>query len=114
MGKISKSQAIETIAKIIEECDTIKANCNKVLQYILEDDDRWSPQAVVQHDTPINSSWPNVKNCIRNCKKCNARCLHRKEKHESTEIDENDKKHNGWVDIMDKNAMNKMFSGFSI
>lgn len=84
MGKISKSQAIEKIAKIIEECDTIKDNCNKVLQYILEDDDRWSPHAVVQNTTPINSSWPNVKNCIRNCKKCHARCLYRKEQPEST------------------------------
>lgn len=110
MGRVSKTQAIETIAKIIEECDTIKNNCNKVLQYILEDDDRWSPQAVVQNSTPINSSWPNVKNCIKNCKKCHARCIYRKEKPESTEID----KGNGWVDITDKNAMNKMFSGFSL
>ena len=29
----------------------------------------------------FQTSWPNVSDCIRNCKNCQARCLFRKEKY---------------------------------
>lgn len=52
--------------------------------------------------------WP-ATNCVRNCKKCNYRCLHRHEKYEEP------KKYNGeWIDVNDKQSVEKMFDSFKL
>ena len=34
---------------------------------------------------PTELEWPNLQNCIRNCKKCHGRCLYRKEPYEENQ-----------------------------
>ena len=61
-------------------------------------------------EMPINNItyWP-ATNCSRNCRKCNYRCLHRHEKYEEP------KKYNGeWIDVNDKQSVEKMFGSFKL
>lgn len=61
-------------------------------------------------ETQINNItyWP-ATNCPRNCKKCNYRCLHRHEKYEEP------KKYNGeWIDVNNKQSVEKMFDSFKL
>jgi len=41
-----------------------------------------TPQEIAVGGNELILSWPKISNCIRNCKKCYAKCLYRKEKNE--------------------------------
>ena len=77
------------------------------------------------------NGWPSVKNCIRNCKKCFARCLYRKEENPEQSgkiktvtpedipatikaIKEKQKYDGGWVDMENKSAVETMFNSVQI
>lgn len=70
--------------------------------------------------------WPSFTNCIRNCKKCFAKCLYRKEENPEQSVKKQitvkpedikpAKKlyDGGWVDMEDKNAVQNMFDSIKI
>lgn len=77
------------------------------------------------------NGWPSVTNCIRNCKKCFARCLYRKEENPEQSgkrkivtpedipatikaIKEKQKYDGGWVDMENKSAVETMFNSVQI
>jgi len=48
------------------------------------DTDKWA-RMILRYDfeqKPSEWEWPNLSNCIRNCKKCHGKCLYRKEPYE--------------------------------
>ena len=64
----------------------------------------------ISENDDVSNSLPTFSNCTRICRNCMARCLYRKEQyHDRT------KHHvNGWTDMLDRNAMQKMFDSIKI
>lgn len=77
------------------------------------------------------NGWPSFTNCIRNCKKCFARCMYRKEENPEQSgkrktvtpedipatikaIKEKQKYDGGWVDMENKSAVETMFNSVQI
>lgn len=64
----------------------------------------------ISENNDISNSWPTFMNCTRICRNCMARCLYRKEQYQ-----DRTKHHvNGWTDMSDRNAMQKMFDSIKI
>lgn len=64
----------------------------------------------ISENNDISNSWPTFMNCTRICRNCMARCLYRKEQYQ-----DRTKHHiNGWTDMSDRNAIQKMFDSIKI
>lgn len=64
----------------------------------------------MQESDDVSNKWPTFSNCTRICRNCMARCLYRKEQYQ-----DRTKHHmNGWTDMSDRNAMQKMFDSIKI
>lgn len=79
-----------------------------ILDCVVESEQEVEP-TIVNNDT--SNVWPTVSNCIRICRNCMARCLHRKEPYQ----DKTKQQYGGnWVDMSDKRAVQNMFNAIKI
>lgn len=64
----------------------------------------------ISKNDDVSNKWPAFSNCTRICRNCMARCLYRKEQYQ-----DRTKHHvNGWTDMSDRNAIQKMFDSIKI
>ena len=64
----------------------------------------------IQENNDTSNIWPTFGNCTRICRNCMARCLYRKEQYQ----DRTKHNANGWTDMSDRNAVQKMFDFITI
>ena len=99
-GSIDKERLVNDFEEAMQKEQKSSINIDQLkslmLQYLQEaanekddsaieaDTDKWA-RKILGYDfeqNPVEGEWPNLSNCIRNCKKCHGKCLYRKEPYE--------------------------------